>query len=227
MLDTGSFSDITVLVGHEREAFKLHRAVICSTSKFFEAACSPDYSFKETLTNQIDLPEMDPKAFRWVIRWQYEQGYNIDGPWDFGHSDLLSFRAADFLQIETLRVLILRMLAEASGDLVCSSADKDCLVPRPGKDKLDALLSNFASICECGRQGDLELLVKIAKVILPHRKVSAVEILEGLKSGAYNEIFVAAVVGAQSISPCSQCEVNQGPDIQVPPPLTRWAYLST
>ncbi|KAF3104975.1 hypothetical protein TWF102_002736 [Orbilia oligospora] len=69
------FADITVFVGAKNTAFHLHRPVVCSSSEFFKTACKTD-TFKERITREIHLPEIDVATFERVIAWQYKQGYD-------------------------------------------------------------------------------------------------------------------------------------------------------
>ncbi|KAF3192233.1 hypothetical protein TWF225_000494 [Orbilia oligospora] len=70
------FADITIFVGTKNTAFHLHRSVVRSSSEFFKTACKTD-TFKEGITREIRLSEIDVATFERVIAWQYEQGYDI------------------------------------------------------------------------------------------------------------------------------------------------------
>lgn len=45
MLDTGKHTDLTLRCTDDGKEFKVHKAIVCAQSKFFEKACEPD-SFK-------------------------------------------------------------------------------------------------------------------------------------------------------------------------------------
>ena len=69
------YSDLAVICGGNR-IFKLHRAIVCPQSGFFEGACSG--GFMESLTGKIELPEEDPDIFDKLVQFLYTGGY-VDG----------------------------------------------------------------------------------------------------------------------------------------------------
>ncbi|RVD89368.1 uncharacterized protein DFL_000380 [Arthrobotrys flagrans] len=184
MFDNAEFSDVTVFAGSTKKPFELHRAVICLTSEFFKTAFKSG-SFKEKTTGEFYLSEIEPDVFQKVVAWQYEQGYEYK--WTLGKDDLALFQAADFLQIPSLRKRVLDKLATSC---VTNLAD-------PTKQWSEELLDNIVKLCDYCNQQDLEVLVRIMGGVLRHWNVSADLFFEGLKSGIYGHVFIAAVVGAQ------------------------------
>ncbi|GKU04926.1 hypothetical protein FLAG1_07662 [Fusarium langsethiae] len=71
LLRTGVYSDLTITCGTDKYA--VHKAIVCSRSSFFAAAC--DGELKEAKTGEIDLPEDDPVAVKMMIRYLYTQNY--------------------------------------------------------------------------------------------------------------------------------------------------------
>ncbi|RGP74637.1 amino acid transport gap1 [Fusarium sporotrichioides] len=71
LLKTGAYSDLTITCGTDKYA--VHKAIVCSRSSFFAAAC--DGELKEAKTGEIDLPEDDPVAVKMMIRYLYTQNY--------------------------------------------------------------------------------------------------------------------------------------------------------
>ncbi|KAK5137755.1 hypothetical protein LTR08_007327 [Meristemomyces frigidus] len=61
--------EITVLVGADEKRFMCHKAIICSHSKFFRAACSK--GFKEGEEKLVRLPEVDADVFPRYLQWAY------------------------------------------------------------------------------------------------------------------------------------------------------------
>jgi hypothetical protein len=50
------------------ERYKLHQAIVCPQSKFFEGACRSGLSaFKEANTGIIDLSHDDPEEIRHMV----------------------------------------------------------------------------------------------------------------------------------------------------------------
>ncbi|CAH0019873.1 unnamed protein product [Clonostachys rhizophaga] len=72
LFSSGSYSDLTILCGESQ--YKVHRALVCSRSSFFEAACRN--SFKEAETGEISLPDDDPVAVKMMIRYFYFLDYS-------------------------------------------------------------------------------------------------------------------------------------------------------
>ncbi|KAF4497647.1 hypothetical protein FAGAP_6179 [Fusarium agapanthi] len=81
LLETGAYSDLTISCG--KDQYRVHKAIICPRSHFFEAACNGE--FKEAQTSTIDLPDDDPIAVRMMIEYLYHDTYmppNRDGAVD-------------------------------------------------------------------------------------------------------------------------------------------------
>ncbi|KAF3153666.1 hypothetical protein TWF569_001973 [Orbilia oligospora] len=185
MLKDLDFTDVIVHVGHDKELFHLHRAVICKTSEFFKAACKPG-SFKESIEKEIELPSIHPTTFRKVISWQYQQGYETH--WTYGFNDYIVFKAADFLQIQGLRQEVLKSLGVMSQR--CNNLHNS------SHNDIQKFVDKFAKICELCCDSDLPALVPIAKGIGAHWRVEAGEILGLSKSGAYGSTFLAVMLEA-------------------------------
>ncbi|KAK7214707.1 hypothetical protein V2G26_002710 [Clonostachys chloroleuca] len=72
LFSSGSYSDLTILCGGSQ--YKVHRALVCPRSSFFEAACRNN--FKEAETGEISLPDDDPVAVEMMIRYFYFLDYS-------------------------------------------------------------------------------------------------------------------------------------------------------
>ncbi|KAK5128614.1 hypothetical protein LTR08_004043 [Meristemomyces frigidus] len=72
LLETGNFSDLTVICGER--TWKLHKAVICPQSSFFMKAFLGDYT--EAKTNKIELRADDPAIVDAMIQLFYKQSYD-------------------------------------------------------------------------------------------------------------------------------------------------------
>ncbi|KAF4946277.1 hypothetical protein FGADI_11303 [Fusarium gaditjirri] len=73
LLKTGDYSDFVIICG--QSCHKVHKAIICSRSHFFKAACGS--GFKEAQTGEIKLPDDDPFAVSMMIEYLYLQTYTI------------------------------------------------------------------------------------------------------------------------------------------------------
>ncbi|KAK4243283.1 BTB/POZ protein, partial [Corynascus novoguineensis] len=65
------YADVTVTCGEH--TLRLHRAIICSQSPFFETACSG--GFKESTTGHISIEEVDPDIFAKSVKFIYTGNY--------------------------------------------------------------------------------------------------------------------------------------------------------
>ncbi|RJE20545.1 BTB POZ domain protein [Aspergillus sclerotialis] len=73
LLTNGKYSDLTISC--EGTDFKVHRAVICSQSTFFDAAVNS--GFREAASSRIDLPEDDVDTITRVLTYCYLQHYPV------------------------------------------------------------------------------------------------------------------------------------------------------
>ncbi|CAI7593507.1 unnamed protein product [Penicillium crustosum] len=60
---------VKITVGASKEPFHVHESVLCTSSRFFNAAMSG--SWKESKEYTIELPEDDPAAFSIYSHWLY------------------------------------------------------------------------------------------------------------------------------------------------------------
>ncbi|KAL8643847.1 MAG: hypothetical protein Q9226_008081 [Calogaya cf. arnoldii] len=70
--DLGKLTDLTIKCGSEE--FRCHKIVVCSQSKFFEAACTSGFS--ETATSTVNLEE-NPSLIRIMLDFLYTQTYDL------------------------------------------------------------------------------------------------------------------------------------------------------
>ncbi|KAH6640171.1 hypothetical protein F5144DRAFT_87652 [Chaetomium tenue] len=87
------YTDLTVTCGGQ--TFRLHRAVICSQSPFFEKACSGN--FVEAATGRVDLTQEDPEIFAKFVRFVYTGNYNDEDHLDPKHCDDSVLQSVDDL----------------------------------------------------------------------------------------------------------------------------------
>jgi len=71
LLKDGAYSDLTIISGQDE--YRVHKAIVCPRSIFFEKACNSP--FKEGCTSTISLPEDDPNAVESMIQYLYHLDY--------------------------------------------------------------------------------------------------------------------------------------------------------
>ncbi|KAF3146211.1 hypothetical protein TWF594_003531 [Orbilia oligospora] len=197
MLNNPEYSDMTVFAGVHQTPFKLHRAVICIRSGFFKACCDSS-SFKEGTTKAVYLAEIEPEVFEKVVLWLYEERFGYI--WMDGHEYLKLIQAADLLKVESLRMDILNEFYSKCGHWFL----KHDILP----DTAEELLGSFVKICQFCQETDLTILICIMKELLSYVKVTPKMVLTGLTDGSFGKTFMAALVGAQSETECSECGVK-------------------
>ncbi|CAP65152.1 uncharacterized protein PODANS_5_7230 [Podospora anserina S mat+] len=67
LLETGLFSDVVVKCGDKE--WKLHKAILCTRSVWFEKALTGQ--FEEATSGVITIQDFQPEAVEWVIRYIY------------------------------------------------------------------------------------------------------------------------------------------------------------
>lgn len=77
-LDT---STVRIIVGQSKEAFTLHKGILCNVAPYFRAAL--EGHFRESVEQVLEMPEEDPTVFRSFQLWVYtksilEEGENLD-----------------------------------------------------------------------------------------------------------------------------------------------------
>ncbi|KAF2139171.1 uncharacterized protein K452DRAFT_300717 [Aplosporella prunicola CBS 121167] len=73
-LQPGKFSDLKVRCSDDI-MYDVHKAIVCSQSRFFEQACNPAHTFKENATGVIELKNEDADAVRALLQFMYYCGY--------------------------------------------------------------------------------------------------------------------------------------------------------
>ncbi|KAK6349378.1 hypothetical protein TWF730_010125 [Orbilia blumenaviensis] len=73
LLESGKYSDFTIKCGSKQ--WKVHRAIICPQSKFFETLCDSD--FKEAKSAEINLSDEAPSDIQAMLEFLYTGQYSI------------------------------------------------------------------------------------------------------------------------------------------------------
>ncbi len=72
-----SFDDIVhILVGPEKEIFKVHRQILCNTSSYFDAALNGN--FKEAKQGRVEMLEDDVNTFKNFQYWLYSREIHVE-----------------------------------------------------------------------------------------------------------------------------------------------------
>ncbi|KAK4245719.1 hypothetical protein C7999DRAFT_33934 [Corynascus novoguineensis] len=74
LYSSGEYSDL--VISCRREEYHVHRAIVCTQSEFFAAACRT--SFKEAQEGKVDLPDDDPRLVHIMIHYLYHFDYDLD-----------------------------------------------------------------------------------------------------------------------------------------------------
>ena len=66
---------VTLYVGNDREVFRVHQNLLCSTSPVFKAALAGN--FRESSDHSMDLPEEDVGSVNRLVQWVYTERYEL------------------------------------------------------------------------------------------------------------------------------------------------------
>ncbi|KAL8998054.1 MAG: hypothetical protein Q9169_002822 [Polycauliona sp. 2 TL-2023] len=106
---------VTVEVGSSKVPFVFHKGLICSRSRFFEAAING--SFREATTQSVHLKDDDPDVFDMVHKWFYTNRITIasDGKDEMAKGSRLlnAYILADKLDIPFLCDTVINILSKS------------------------------------------------------------------------------------------------------------------
>lgn len=97
---------VTIHVGSERQAFQVHRELLCYSSPFFAAAFDKDHNFSESSSNSLAFPEIRAIDFEFLVQWLYSHSLaheELDVPKPAHFKLIRLYILADMLQIEALK----------------------------------------------------------------------------------------------------------------------------
>ncbi|CAF9916653.1 hypothetical protein IMSHALPRED_003257 [Imshaugia aleurites] len=117
---------VTLAIGRTNAPFHLHLEALCSVSPFFSAAFNPTYSFRESVTCTLSLPECNPTDFEYFAQWLYTRTLtheSLDGPHPAYFKLIKLWKLASFLGITALKNSIV--------DEIGWRADETNSVPTP------------------------------------------------------------------------------------------------
>ncbi|KAK6519030.1 hypothetical protein TWF281_003719 [Arthrobotrys megalospora] len=193
LLNDPQFSDLTVFAGEEKQAFHLHRSIVCLESGFFATACKSQ--FKEGLTREFHLPEINPDVFQKIATWMYDGGL---GDEYYGNETIEVYQAADFLQVPTFREAILSGFAR-----FCQKKAHNF---HP-KDKEDTF-QFFLLLCDISHPSQIHQLSKCAESFVTYLQLGAGYMLQLLEEGKLNNRFLAAMlIAGQDLRSTTWCKI--------------------
>ncbi|KAJ6256769.1 hypothetical protein Dda_8636 [Drechslerella dactyloides] len=106
LLNSPSFTDLTIHVGLPAQRYRVHRAIVCERSTYFAAACIS--AFRESHTHEIHLPDQDANTFSILLVYLYT------GAFKEASHDIQTIAnilvEADYLGITSLRDLLLQQI---------------------------------------------------------------------------------------------------------------------
>ncbi|KAE9985016.1 hypothetical protein EG328_008006 [Venturia inaequalis] len=94
--------DLTLRCTIDGEEFKVHKAIVCAQSGFFQKACKPD-SFKEGKDSVVDLTIGSPFTIALLLDFLYDMSYPDLNPDDNLIHDVNLYIAADFYDVPILK----------------------------------------------------------------------------------------------------------------------------
>lgn len=207
LLENPIFSDVKVLVGNEKFEFKLHRALICTASPFFKAACRPEFS--EGQSGVIILPKMDAAAFTAVVTWIYGGDYLIDNDTPQNANTIVeAFKTASFLQLPSLRSDILNAFLDHVRDYRKENGGNN--PPRYGE-----IVPFTINLVSTATRSDWESICKLTDMVARICWFTEQEALQGMfdSEGGNNPIFFAAIaMSFQRIAAmvlCDRCHISR------------------
>ncbi|EWC44683.1 hypothetical protein DRE_06579 [Drechslerella stenobrocha 248] len=106
LLSNPAFADLTIHVGHPPQVYPVHRAILAERSTYFSAACTG--RFIESDSQEIHLPEEDPKIFNLLLKYLYTGAFDQMAHRVSTIGGVLE--AADYFGISSLRDLILQQV---------------------------------------------------------------------------------------------------------------------
>ena len=108
---------VTILVGPERQAFQVHKEILCQASPFFAAAFDSDYNFSEASSRSVDFPDVRAMDFEFFVQWLYRHDLaheELDVPKAAYFRLIRLYILADILRIEALRNDVVDMMIKMS-----------------------------------------------------------------------------------------------------------------
>ena len=102
---------VTVLIGPDKQALTVDRAILCKGADFFHKALNEE--FKEAKTSTLELPEDDPTSFRIFLLWAAGGSCEYHLPkWNgIGVYDVLkAFHFSEKYTIESLQTICYKAL---------------------------------------------------------------------------------------------------------------------
>ncbi|KAF3918360.1 hypothetical protein ABW21_db0208400 [Orbilia brochopaga] len=111
LLKDPKFSDITINVGQLPTVvpFKLHRAILCERSTYFDRMLNG--GFAESKSQSVELPSLEPAIFDAVVRYIYTNEYTFNPQKVSAAQELADlYEAADYLDVADLKKHLLEIV---------------------------------------------------------------------------------------------------------------------
>ncbi|KAK6519032.1 hypothetical protein TWF281_003721 [Arthrobotrys megalospora] len=171
-------SNITIYCGYEKQAFYLHREVLCLNSPFFEE------SLEAKPITEIHLPYLMPTAFSVIARWLYDGELEISS--DYGVLVLDVLLASKYLKTEELTNHVIQRVIN------WTNIEAARLAPASKPMFFDF----FVDFCEYCNMSHIPHLVSCGKRLLSHFELTGESVYGKLERGIVGNVFVAMIVGS-------------------------------
>ncbi|QDS69893.1 hypothetical protein FKW77_000815 [Venturia effusa] len=191
MLETGKHADLVLRCTEDGKEFRVHKAIVCGQSKFFEKACEPG-NFKEAKDNAINLTIGDSSTIHLLLVYIYTAQYENHSE-DILSSHVNVYVAADFYDIPILNMLAAKEFSDCLSRLSVSSNFIDFV------NATEAIFNNVPSPDRVLREHVLEFVEhRLRKLLVDgEAKITAFTELMDRVPELAKELVVRFVVGAE------------------------------
>ncbi|QDS69843.1 hypothetical protein FKW77_000179 [Venturia effusa] len=174
LLQNGAFSDF-VLRDSEGKVYNVHKAIVCTQSKFFQKACEPG-KFKEGEESKVNLTVGGSVAISSLLEFLYTLDYGYDPNEVQSENKLLShanvYIAADFYDVPKLKELATTRFQAALALGHVSSTPED--LPKA----LESTYTDIPSSDRALRDAALSFIVDNISVCLRTSETSGLTIID-------------------------------------------------
>ncbi|KAK8231295.1 hypothetical protein BKA81DRAFT_411875 [Phyllosticta paracitricarpa] len=108
ILQSGEYSDLEIRCNEE--SHRVHKAIVCPQSEFFQAACKAEHGFKEAKSGVVEMNQVDRHVVRAIVQHLYGEDYDVPSSESEEETTLFHvhvYGAAEMYQISGLKEVAL------------------------------------------------------------------------------------------------------------------------